>query len=148
MSLRDQINEDMKTALKAGEKARLGALRLVLAALKQKEIDERIALDDQGVVGVIEKMIKQRKDSISQYESAKRLDLAAAERCELEVLSGYMPQALASDELASIIAEVVTEAGATKQADMGKVMALVKPRVAGRADMGEVSRLIKARLAG
>ena len=147
MSLRNQINDDMKTALKGGEKARLGTLRLVLAALKQKEIDERISLDDAGVVTVIEKMIKQRKDSISQYEAAKRLDLADSERFELEVLVTYMPQSMDSDELAAIIAAAVTESGAKGPADMGKVMGLVKPKVAGRADMGEVSRLIKARLA-
>ncbi len=147
MSLRNQINDDMKAALKGGEKARLGTLRLVLSALKQKEIDERISLDDAGVVAVIEKMIKQRKDSISQYEAAKRLDLADAERFELEVLITYMPQSMDSDELAAIIAAAVTESGAKGPADMGKVMGLVKPKVAGRADMGEVSRLIKARLA-
>ncbi len=147
MSLRNQINDDMKAALKGGEKARLGTLRLVLAALKQKEIDERISLDDAGVVAVIEKMIKQRKDSISQYEAAKRLDLADAERFELEVLVTYMPQSMDSDELTAIIAAAVTESGAKGPADMGKVMGLVKPKVAGRADMGEVSRLIKARLA-
>ena len=147
MSLRNQINDDMKAALKGGEKARLGTLRLVLSALKQKEIDERISLDDAGVVTVIEKMIKQRKDSISQYEAAKRLDLADAERFELEVLVTYMPQSMDSDELAAIIAAAVTESGAKGPADMGKVMGLVKPKVAGRADMGEVSRLIKARLA-
>ena len=147
MSLRNQINDDMKAALKGGEKARLGTLRLVLSALKQKEIDERIILDDADVVAVIEKMIKQRKDSISQYEAAKRLDLADAERFELEVLVTYMPQSMDSDELAAIIAAAVTESGAKGPADMGKVMGLVKPKVAGRADMGEVSRLIKARLA-
>ena len=147
MSLRNQINDNMKAALKGGEKARLGTLRLVLAALKQKEIDERIILDDADVVAVIEKMIKQRKDSISQYEAAKRLDLADAERFELEVLVTYMPQSMDSDELAAIIAAAVTESGAKGPADMGKVMGLVKPKVAGRADMGEVSRLIKARLA-
>jgi uncharacterized protein YqeY len=146
MSLKLRITEDMKSAMKAKETARLGAIRLLLAAIKQREVDERIELDDAGVVAVIEKMLKQRKDSITQYEAAKRQDLADVEKFEVEVLSAYMPQAMGADEVAAIVARVVAESGAKAPADMGKVMALVKPLVAGRADMGEVSKLVKAKL--
>ncbi|HEX8963860.1 MAG TPA: GatB/YqeY domain-containing protein [Rhodocyclaceae bacterium] len=146
MSLKTRINEDMKTAMKAREAAKLAAIRLLMAAMKQKEVDERIELDDAGVVAVIEKMIKQRKDSIAQYESAKRQDLADAEKFEVEVLSAYMPQALSADEIAGIVGAAIAESGARSPAEMGKVVALVKPKVAGRADMGEVSKLIRARL--
>ena len=148
MTLRQRVNDDMKAALKGGEKARLAALRLLLAALKQKEVDERIELDDTAVIAVIEKMLKQRRDSITQYEAAKRQDLADAEKFEVEVLSAYMPQGMAEEEVAAVVAAAVAESGAAGPADMGKVMALVKPRVAGRADMGLVSRLVKAKLAG
>ncbi|MGE5467457.1 MAG: GatB/YqeY domain-containing protein [Ignavibacteria bacterium] len=148
MSLKTRINDDMKTAMKAREAARLAAIRLLMAAMKQKEVDERIELDDAGVIAVIEKMIKQRKDSIAQYEAAKRQDLADAEKFEVEVLSAYMPQALSHDEIALIVGTAIAESGAKSPAEMGKVVALVKPRVAGRADMGEVSKLIRARLAG
>lgn len=148
MTLKQQINDDMKAALKGGDKPRLAAVRLAIAEIRKKEIDERIELDDAGVVAVIEKMLKQRKDSISQYESAGRMDLADAERFESTVLSAYMPEAMAADELAAIIDAAMAASGAKSPADMGKVMGLVKPQVAGRADMGEVSRLIKARLAG
>ena len=148
MSLRIRVNEDMKAALKGGDKPRLAALRLLLAAMKQKEVEERIELDDTAVVGVIEKMLKQRKDSITQYEAAKRQDLADAERFEAEVISVYMPQALSAEEIAAVVAAAVAETGARGAADMGKVMALVKPRLAGRADMGEVSKLVKAKLTG
>jgi uncharacterized protein YqeY len=148
MSLKTRINDDMKAAMKAREAAKLAAIRLLMAAMKQKEVDERIDLDDAGVIAVIEKMIKQRKDSISQYEAAKRQDLADAEKFEVEVLSAYMPQALSADELALIVSAAVAESGARSPAEMGKVVALVKPRVAGRADMGEVSKLIRARLSG
>jgi uncharacterized protein YqeY len=148
MSLKTRITEDMKAAMKARETARLGAIRLLLAAMKQREVDERIELDDAGIVAVIEKMLKQRRDSISQYEAAKREDLAAAERFELEVLSAYMPAGLAADELAAIVAAAVANSGASGPADMGRVMAVVKPQVAGRADMGEVSKLVKAKLTG
>jgi uncharacterized protein YqeY len=148
MTLKQTITEDMKTAMKGGDKARLFAVRLLLAAIKQKEIDERIELDDAGVVGVIEKMLKQRKDSITQYEAAGRTDLADAEKFEAEVLSAYMPQALSADEVAAIVNAALAQSGAKAPAEMGKVVALVKPQVAGRADMGEVSKLIKARLAG
>jgi uncharacterized protein YqeY len=148
MSLRERITEDMKSALKAKDTARLAAIRLLIAAIKQKEVDERIVLDDAGVVGVIEKMIKQRKDSIAQYEAAKRQDLADAEKFEIEVLSAYMPQPLSADEVDAIVAQAIEESGAKAMAEMGKVMALVKPRIAGRADMSEVSKLVKAKLAG
>ena len=148
MSLKIRINEDMKTAMKAKETARLGAIRLLMAAMKQKEVDERIELDDAGIVAVIEKMLKQRKDSITQYEAAKRQDLADAEKFEVEVLMAYMPAGLSADEVAAIVAAAVAESGAKGPADMGKVIALVKPKVAGRADMGEVSKLVKAKLGG
>lgn len=148
MRLKERIAEDMKAALKAKETARLGAIRLLLAAIKQKEVDERIELDDAQVVAVIEKMLKQRKDSIAQYEAAKRQDLADAEQFEAEVLAAYMPQAMGADEVAAIVARAIADSGAKAPADMGKVMALVKPQVAGRADLGEVSKLVKARLSG
>ncbi|MEW6165015.1 MAG: GatB/YqeY domain-containing protein [Pseudomonadota bacterium] len=148
MSLKARITEDMKTAMKAKETARLGAIRLLLAAIKQKEVDERIELDDAMVIAVIEKMLKQRKDSITQYEAAKRQDLADAEKFEAGVLSAYMPQAMSAEEVAAIVAQAVSAAEAKIPADMGKVMALVKPQIAGRADMGEVSKLVKARLSG
>ena len=148
MSLKLRITEDMKSAMKAKETARLGAIRLLLAALKQREVDERIELDDAAVIAVIEKMLKQRKDSITQYEAAKRQDLADAEKFEVEVLSAYMPQAMSADEVAAIVAKAVADSGAQAPADMGKVMALVKPQIAGRADMGEVSKLVKAKLSG
>ena len=148
MSLKDRVTEDMKSAMKAKETARLGAIRLLLAAIKQKEVDERITLDDAQVIAVIEKMLTQRKDSITQYEAAKRQDLADAEKYEVEVLTGYMPQAMGADEVAAIVAKAVTDSGAKVPADMGKVMALVKPQIAGRADMGEVSKLVKAKLSG
>jgi len=147
MSLKIRINEDMKVAMKARETARLAAIRLLMAAMKQKEVDERIELDDAGVIGVIEKMLKQRKDSITQYEAAKRQDLADVEKFEVEVLTAYMPQALGAAEIEAIVARAVADSGAKGPADMGKVMALVKPQVAGRADMGEVSKLVKTRLA-
>lgn len=146
MSLKTRINDDMKTAMKARETARLAAIRLLMAAMKQREVDERIELEDAGVITVIEKMLKQRKDSIAQYEAAKRQDLADAEKFEVEVLSAYMPQALDAAEIEAIVAAAVAESGAKAPADMGKVIALVKPRVAGRADMGEVSKLVKAKL--
>ena len=146
MSLKARITDDMKSAMKAKETARLGAIRLLLAAIKQREVDERIQLDDPAVIAVIEKMLKQRKDSITQYEAAKRQDLADAEKFEVEVLSAYMPQAMSADEVASIVAQAIADSGAQAPADMGKVMALVKPQITGRADMGEVSKLVKAKL--
>lgn len=148
MSLKDRVTEDMKSAMKAKETARLGAIRLLLAAIKQKEVDERITLDDAQVIAVIEKMLKQRKDSITQYEAAKRQDLADAEKFEVDVLTAYMPQAMSADEVAAIVAKAIADSGAKAPADMGKVIALVKPQIAGRADMGEVSKLVKAQLSG
>ena len=148
MTLRERVSEDVKAAMKAREAERLGTLRLLAAAMKQREVDERITLDDAGVVAVVEKMLKQRRDSIAQYEQAGRRDLADAERREMTVLEAYLPRQLAEDEIAAVVAEAVAAAGATAPADMGRVMALVKPRVAGRADMGKVSALVKARLAG
>jgi len=148
MSLKVRITEDMKSAMKAKETARLGAIRLILAAIKQREVDERIELDDAAVIAVIEKMLKQRKDSITQYEAAKRQDLADAEKFEAEVLMAYMPQAMSAAEVEAIVVKAVADSGAQAPADMGKVMALVKPQIAGRADMGEVSKLVKAKLAG
>ena len=148
MNLRDRISEDMKTAMKARETQRLGAIRLLLAAIKQKEVDERITLDDGAVIQVIEKMLKQRRDSLTQFQAAARQDLVDAESFEVTVLSAYMPQALSADEVAAIIAAAVAESGAKGMQEMGKVMALVKPKLAGRADMAQVSAAIKAKLAG
>lgn len=147
MSLKVRIQEDMKSAMKARESERLAAIRLLMAAMKQKEVDERIELDDAGIVGVIDKMIKQRRDSITQYEAAGRTDLAARERAEVEVLSAYLPQALSETEIDALIEDAVARSGAASMQDMGKVMGLLKPQMAGRADMGAVSARIKARLA-
>ena len=146
MRLKQQITEDMKTAMRAGDSKRRDAIRLLLAAIKQREVDERIELDDAAVVAVIEKMLKQRRDSISQYEAAQRQDLADAEKYEVGVLQAYMPQALSEAEVESAVAEAIAASGAKGQQDMGKVMAVLKPKLAGRADMGKVSALLKARL--
>ena len=148
MPLKDRVIEDMKDAMRARETARLGAIRLLLAAIKQREVDERIQLDDADVIAVIEKMLKQRKDSIEQFQKAERQDLVDAEQFEVSVLTAYLPQALSKAEVDAIVAAAVTESGAMAIKDMGKVMAIAKPKLAGRADMGEVSKLIKARLAG
>ena len=148
MSLREKLNEDMKSAMKAREAERLGALRLLLAAVKQREVDERITLDDAAVISVVEKMIKQRRDSIAQYEKGARQDLADKERFEIGVLEGYLPQQLTQAEIEAIVAEAVVSSGAKSPADMGKVMALIKPKLAGRADMGKVSGIVKGKLAG
>ena len=148
MNLRDRVNEDMKTAMKAREADKLGTLRLLLAAMKQREVDERITLDDAGVIAVVEKMIKQRKDSIAQYEKAARQDLADKEKFEIGVIESYLPQQLSQAEIDAIVAEAIASTGAKGAADMGKVMGVVKPRLAGRADMGKVSGLVKAKLAG
>jgi uncharacterized protein YqeY len=148
MALREQLNEDIKASMKARESDRLAALRLLLAAVKQREVDERITLDDAGVISVIEKMMKQRKDSIEQFEKARRQDLADKEKYEVSVLQAYMPQQLSEGEIAAIVAEALAATGAKAPSDMGKVMGAVKPRVAGRADMGKVSALIKSKLAG
>jgi len=148
MTLRERVNEDVKAAMKGREAERLGTLRLLTAAMKQREVDERITLDDAGVIAVIEKMLKQRKDSVAQYEQGGRQDLADTEKREMAVLQAYLPQQLADDEVAAIVAEAVSASGAKAPSDMGKVMAIVKPKVAGKADMGKVSALVKARLAG
>jgi len=146
MSLKAQITEDMKNAMRAKETARLGTIRLLLAAMKQREVDERIELTDADVIGVIEKMLKQRRDSIAAYESAKRTDLADIEKFEVSVLQTYLPQQLTEDEVKAILEKVVVDTGAAGMQDMGKVMAAIKPLVAGKADMGKISGLIKARL--
>lgn len=152
MSLKDRITEDMKAALKAKDTARLGAIRLLLAAVKQKEVDERVVLDDTAVVAVIEKLTKQRKDSLAQYQAANRPELAAAEQFEITVLSAYLPEKMGAADLAAAVAAAVAETSANGEqlgpADMGKLMAILKPRLAGKADMAEVSKLVKAALAG
>ena len=144
--LKQRLVEDMKTAMKAGEKRRLGIIRLINAAIKQREVDERIELDDIQVLAVLDKMLKQRRDSITQYEAAKREDLAEQERYEIGVCQEYLPAALSDDEIAALIEMAVAAAGALSQKDMGKVMALLKPQVQGRADVGAVSALVKQRL--
>ena len=146
MSLKAQISEDMKTAMRAKDSVRLGAIRLLQAAIKQREVDERIELDDGNVIAVIEKMLKQRRDSIAAYESANRTDLADVEKFEVSVLQTYLPQQLTEDEVKDILEKVVVETGAAGIKDMSKVMAAIKPLVAGRADMGKISGLIKTRL--
>lgn len=146
MSLKTRIDEDMKTAMRARDARRLSAIRLLIAAVKQKEIDERVQLDDAGVVVAIEKMLKQRRDSITQFEAAGRQDLANAEKFEVEVLTAYMPQALSAAEVAAAVAEAIAATGAKGMSDMGKVMAALKPGLAGRADMAQVSSLVKAGL--
>lgn len=146
MSLRDQINDDLKSAMRSGDAARRDTIRLLTAALKQREVDERKVLTDADVLAVIEKMIKQRRDSITQFEQGGRQDLADKEKQELALLQAYMPQALGEDELAAAIAAAVGETGAAGPADMGKVMAVLKPKLAGRADMGKVSAAVKAKL--
>ncbi|MGO4303854.1 MULTISPECIES: GatB/YqeY domain-containing protein [unclassified Cupriavidus] len=146
MSLKARINDDMKAAMRAREADRLGTIRLLLAAIKQREVDERVELDDSAVTVVIDKMIKQRKDSISQFEQAGRNDLADKEKAEVEVLTAYMPAQLSDAEVAAEVQKAVTESGATGPQDMGKVMGIVKPRLAGRADMTAVSALVKAAL--
>ena len=148
MSLKARITDDMKAAMRAREAARLGTIRLLLAAIKQKEVDERTELDDGAVGAVVEKLIKQRKDAISQFQAAGRDDLVAAEQAELAVLQGYLPEQLSASEIEAAVAAAIAETGASSPKDMGKVMGLLKARLAGRADMGQVSTLIKARLAG
>lgn len=148
MSLKSRITDDMKAAMRAKDAARLGTVRLLLAAIKQKEVDERIELDDALVSGIVEKLIKQRKDSISQFQAAGRDDLVAAEQAELAVLQAYLPEQLSAAEVEAAVVAAIAETGATSPKDMGKVMGIVKPRLAGRADMGQVSALIKTRLAG
>ena len=146
MSLKAQISEDMKTAMRAKDSVRLGAIRLLQAAIKQREVDERIELNDSDVIAAIEKMLKQRRDSIAAYESANRQDLADVEKFEVSVLQTYLPQQFSDDEINAILEKVVTETGAAGIKDMSKVMATIKPLVLGRADMGKISGLIKVRL--
>lgn len=144
--LKQRLVEDMKTAMKAGEKRRLGVIRLINAAIKQREVDERIELDDIQVLAVLDKMLKQRRDSITQYEAAKREDLAEQERYEIGVCQEYLPTALTADEIAALIEAAIVASGAVSLKDMGKVMAHLKPQVQGRADVGAVSALVKQRL--
>jgi uncharacterized protein len=147
MSLKDRINDDMKAAMRARETARLGTIRLLLAAIKQREVDERIVLDDAAITAVIDKMIKQRKDSISQFDAAGRTDLVDKESAELTILAAYMPEQLSDAEIAAEVQAAVTQTGAAGPQDMGKVMGILKPKLAGRADMTAVSGLVKAALA-
>ena len=148
MTLKQRVSDDMKAAMRARDAARLSAVRLLLAAMKQKEVDERVELSDADVLGIIEKMLKQRRESIAQYEKAARQDLADQEKFEIGVLSAYLPQQLGEAEVLQAVAAAVAESGALGVKDMGKVMALLKPRLAGRADMGKVSGLVKAKLGG
>jgi uncharacterized protein YqeY len=148
MTLKQQLTDDMKAAMRGGDKHRLGVIRLVLAAIKQREVDERIELDDAQTLAVLEKMLKQRKDSVSQYEAAGRQDLADVERAEMTVIEAYLPAKLGEAELDALIAEAIAATGAASPRDMGKVVAAVKEKAAGRADMAVVSAKIKARLAG
>jgi len=146
MSLKSRIGEDMKAALRARESDRLSAIRLLVAAIRQREIDERTELDDTGVIAVVNKLIRQRRDAIGQYVAAGRQDLADREQFEVDVLSAYMPQPLGADEISALVAQAVTETGAASARDMGKVMNWLKPRLAGRADMTAVSAQVKAAL--
>jgi uncharacterized protein YqeY len=146
MSLKDRITEDMKSAMRAGEKDRLGAIRLILAAVKQREVDERITLDDTQVLAVLDKMVKQRRESITQFQSGGREDLVAKENAELVILQGYLPAQMSEAELDALITEAVASTGAASVKDMGKVMGIVKAKAQGRADMSAVSARIKAKL--
>ena len=144
--LKQRLVDDMKAAMKAGEKRRLGVIRLINAAIKQREVDERIKLDDTQVLAVFDKMLKQRRDSIAQYEGAGREDLAEQERYEVGICQEYLPEAMTAEEIAVLVEEAVTSTGATSMKDMGKVMGIVKPKVQGRADVGAVSAMVKQRL--
>ena len=148
MPLKDQITEDMKTAMRAKDSERLGTIRLLLAAIKQKEVDERVVLDDVAVVAIVDKLIKQRRDSIEAFQKAERKDLADKETAELAVLQGYLPARLSADDVHAEVRKIVVELGASGPGDMGKVMGAVKTRLAGKADMGQVSAAVKAALAG
>jgi uncharacterized protein len=147
MSLKTQLTDDMKTAMKGGDKDRLGVIRLINAGIKQREVDERIMLDDAKVLSVLEKMLKQRRDSVSQFEAAGRTDLADKEKFEIGVIQHYMPAQMTAEEVDSAIAAAIAESGAASPKDMGKVMSIVKPKVAGRTDMGKLSELVKTKLA-
>jgi uncharacterized protein YqeY len=148
MSLKERITEDMKAAMRSGEKERLGVIRLIMSAIKQREVDERIVLDDTQVLSVFEKMIKQRKESVAQFQAGNRQDLVDKENSEITLLQGYMPSQLSDAELDSLIGEAVTAAGASSIKDMGKVMAIIKSKAQGRADLGKVGAIIKAKLGG
>ena len=148
MSLKAQITEDMKTAMRAKDSERLGTIRLLQAAMKQKEVDERITLDDAAIVAIVDKLIKQRKDSITAFEGAGRQDLADKEKAELSVLQAYLPARMSEAEILDAVKAIVAEVGAAGPGDMGKVMGVVKTRLAGKADMGQVSAAVKAALAG
>ena len=148
MSMKQQLTEDMKAAMKAGEKHKLGVIRLINAAIKQREVDERIELDDTAVIAVLDKMVKQRKDSVSQYEAAQREDLAEIERAEIVVIEAYLPAKMGEAEIVAAIQAAIAETGASGAADMGKLMGALKPKLAGQADMGLVSKLVKQALAG
>ena len=148
MSLKDRITEDMKSAMKARASERLAAIRLLLAAIKQREVDERVTLDDAGVTAVVDKLIKQRRDSVSQYEQAGREDLAALERAEIDVLTPYLPAQMSADEVAAAVKAAIAQTSATSPADMGKVMGVLKPQLAGKTDLAAVSQQVKAALQG
>lgn len=148
MSLKSRLTDDMKTAMKAGEKDRLAVIRLLQAAVKQREVDERVELDDAQVLAVLEKALKQRRDSVTQYEAAAREDLAAQERYEISVIQAYLPQQMDAAELEAEVAAAIAASGAAGPQDMGKVMGVLKPRIAGRADLGQASALVKRLLAG
>ena len=147
MSLKDQLKDQQKLAMLARDKARLGAIRLLMAEIKQREVDTRIELNDEYILAVVTKMVKQRRDSISQFEAAGRQDLADKESAEILVLQEFLPQQLTADEIAALIEQAITESGAAVMADMGKVMAVLKPKIQGRADVGAVSAQVKTRLA-
>ncbi|MFB2825650.1 GatB/YqeY domain-containing protein [Aeromonas veronii] len=147
MSLKDQLKDQQKLAMLAKDKARLGAIRLLMAEIKQREVDTRIELNDEDILAVVTKMVKQRRDSISQFEAADRQDLADKESAEIVVLQEFLPQQLTADEIAALIEQAITESGAAVMADMGKVMAVLKPKIQGRADVGAVSAQVKTRLA-
>jgi uncharacterized protein YqeY len=148
MSLKQQLTDDMKTAMKSGDKQRLATIRLINAAIKQREVDERIEITDAIVLAVLEKMVKQRKDSITQYDAANRADLADVERAELKVIETYLPEKLGEAEILVAIDAAIAETGASSAADMGKLMGVLKPKLAGQADMGLVSALVKKKFAG
>ena len=148
MSLKDQITEDMKTAMRAKDSERLGTIRLLLAACKQKEVDERVVLDDVAVVAIVDKLIKQRKDSIEAFQKAARTDLADKEASEMKILQAYLPARMSAEEVSAAVKAIVIELGATGPGDMAKVMGAVKAQLAGKADMGQVSAAVKAALAG
>ncbi|WP_372017549.1 GatB/YqeY domain-containing protein [Pseudoxanthomonas sp. 10H] len=148
MSLKQRLTDDMKAAMKGGDKDSLGVIRLINAAIKQKEVDERVELDDAAVLAVLDKMVKQRKDSVTQYEAASREDLAAVERAEIVVIERYLPAKLDEASILAAIDAAIAQTGAAGPADMGKLMGVLKPQLAGQADMGQVSALVKARLAG